>query len=159
MGIAEFAPRSVCGDVERRAAVWAHDALRARGHEAWMETVWVRPQLALGLALGCALAAVGGLVAIGAPPAGLAVAAVGALSVLADAAGRTGPLRLLLRRRATQVVLVAPAGGAAVELLVAARTDVPRRGVARRLARVPGGPAWVAACALAVTAAAAARAA
>src|SRR5215218_1706739 len=139
MGIAEFAPRAVCSDVERRAAVWAHDDLRARGHEAWMETHWVRPQLALGLALGCALAAVGGLVAIGAPVAGLVVAAVGAVSVLLDVSGRTGPLRMLLPRRATQVVLVAPREGAAVDLLVVARTDVPRRGLAARLERVPGG--------------------
>src|SRR5918998_1685504 len=88
-GIGEFAPRAVCSDVERRAAVWAHDDLRARGHEAWMETHWVRPQLALALALGCLLAA------------------AGALSVLVDVAGRPGPLRLLLPKRATQVVLVA----------------------------------------------------
>jgi len=157
MGIAEFAPRAVCSDVERRAAVWAHDDLRARGHEAWMETHWVRPQLALGLALGCALAAVGGLVAIGAPVAGLVVAAVGAVSVLLDVSGHTGPLRMLLPRRATQVVLVAPREGAAVDLLVVARTDVPRRGLAARLERVPGGVWWLAASAIAVAVAAAAR--
>jgi len=149
---------TACSDAERRLAVAAHDDLRARGHEAWVETIWVRPQASLSLALGCALTAIGGLIAIGAPAAGLAVAATGALSVALDAADRTGPLRMLLPRRATQVVLVAPAGqAAAVDLLVAARTDVPRRGVARRFARVPGGRAWLAAAALAVTAAAAAR--
>src|SRR5829696_200726 len=157
MGIAEFAPRAVCSDVERRAAVWAHDDLRARGHEAWMETHWVRPQRALALALGCALAAIGGLVAIGAPAAGLMVVAAGAVSVLVDVSGRTGPLRMLLPRRATQVVLVAPREGAAVDLLVVARTDVPRRGVAARLERMPGGLWWLAVCALAVALAAAAR--
>ena len=159
--LSAFAPRPVCSDAERRAAVWAHDELRARGHEAWVETHWVRPQLALALALGCALAALGGLVAIGAPVAGLVVAAVGAISLLVDVAGRTSPLRLLLPRRATQVVLVAPAARAgrkaAVDLLVVARTDVPRGGVARRLARVPGGLWWLVLCALAVAAAAAAR--
>ena len=155
--LAGFAPRRVCSDVERRAAVWAHDDLRARGHEAWMETHWVRPQLELALALGCALAAAGGLVAIGAPVAGLALAAAGALSVIVDVAGRTSPLRLLLPRRATQVVLVAPAEGAVVDLLVVARTDVSRRGMARRLAHVRGGLSWLAACALAVAAAAGAR--
>jgi hypothetical protein len=153
-----FAPRPACSDAERRAAVWAHDELRARGHEAWVETHWVRPHLALALALGCALAAAGGLVAIGAPVVGLAVATLGALSVLVDVAGRAGPLRLLLQKRATQVVLVAPdEGAAAVDLLVVARTDVPRGGVARRLARVPGGLWWLAACAVAVVAAAGAR--
>jgi hypothetical protein len=72
-----FSPRPVCSDAERRLAVWAHDDLRARGHEAWVETHWVRPQLAAGLALGCALTAAGGLIAIGAPVAGLIVAAAG----------------------------------------------------------------------------------
>src|SRR5215218_6652932 len=112
--LAALRPRAVCSDVERRAAVLLHDDLRARGHEAWLETHWVRPQLAPAVALGCA------------PALGLAVAALGALSLLADVAGATGPLRALLPRRASQVVLVAPAGGAVVDLLVAARTDVPR---------------------------------
>jgi len=159
-GIGDFAPRAVCSDVERRAAVWAHDDLRARGHETWMETHWIRPQRALALALGCALTAIGGLVSIGAPIPGLVVAALGALSVLADAAGPPGPLRLLMPRRATQVVLVAPdeRSGAAIDLFVVARTDVPRRGIAaRRLARVRGGLWWIAAAAVAVAGAAGAR--
>jgi hypothetical protein len=178
-----FTPRPVCSDAERRLAVWAHDDLRARGHEAWVETHWVRPQRAARLALGCALAATGGLIAIGAPVAGVIVAAAGALSVLIDASGRSGPLRWLLPRRATQVVLVAPdeggttsrghetatsrliapddgaAGGQRprVDLLLVARTDVPRGGLTRRLACIPGGLWWLAACALAVVGAAAAR--
>jgi hypothetical protein len=191
--IGEFAPRAVCSDVERRAAVWAHDELRARGHEAWMETHWVRPQRALALALGCALTVIGGLVAVAAPVPGLVVAAIGALCVVVDVAGLRGPLRLMMPRRATQVVLVAPderagwsatgdagrsavpatgapttgglatggpagAAGAAVDLLIVARTDVPRRGIAaRRLAGVPGGLWWVAGAAVAVAAAAGAR--
>ena len=160
--IGEFAPRAVCSDVERRAAVWAHDELRARGHEAWVETHWIRPQRALALALGCALAALGGLIATGAPVPGLAVAAAGAISVLVDVAGRSGPLRLLLPRRATQVVLVAANerarnADAVVELLLVARTDVPRRGLAARLERIPGGLWWLAGCAVAVAAAAGAR--
>jgi hypothetical protein len=153
----EFTPRPVCSDAERRLGVCAHDDLRARGHEAWMETHWVRPQRAAGLALGCALTALGGLVAIGAPVAGLVLTGLAALSTLLDTAGRSGPLRRLLPRRATQVVLVAPADGAIVDLLVAARTDVPRAGPARRLAQLPGGLWWVAACALAVVVAAGAR--
>src|SRR5829696_8081154 len=126
--LAALRPRAVCSDVERRAAVLLHDDLRARGHEAWLETHWVRPQLAPAVALGCATAAAGGLIAIGAPALGLAVAALGALSLLADVAGATGPLRALLPRRASQVVLVAPAGRAVVDLLVAARSDACRAG-------------------------------
>jgi hypothetical protein len=122
-----------------------------------VETHWVRPQKATSLALGCALAAIGGLVALAAPVAGLVVAVLATLSVLMDVAGRTGWLRYLRPRRATQVVLVAPVGVASVELFITARTDVPRAGLARRLERVPGGLAWLAGAALAVTAAAAAR--
>src|ERR687896_1797181 len=95
-GIGEFAPRAVCSDVERRAAVWAHDQLRARAHEAWMETHWIRPQQALALALGCALTALGGLIAVAAPVPGLVVAGVGALSVGFDAAGGASPLPRLM---------------------------------------------------------------
>ena len=53
---------------------------------------------------------------------------------------------------------MAPAEGGGVDLLVVARTDVPRRGIAERaLGRVPGGLWWVAAAAVAVAAAAGAR--
>ena len=160
---------TACSDAERRLAVAVHDDLRARGHEAWVEAHWVRPRRDVALALGCAGCAIGGLVAIGAPVAGLVATAFAALCVVLDVAGRASPLRLLLPRRATQVVLVAPSAGDAlwtgadapgappVDLLLVARTDAPRTGVARRLARVPGGLAWLAVAALAVTAAAAAR--
>jgi hypothetical protein len=152
------APGPVCSDAERRFAVWAHDDLRARGHAAWVETHWIRPQHAAAVALACALTAIGGLVALGAPVVGLGMTAVGALSLMIEAAGRAGPPRLLFPRRATQVVLVAPDGaGAAVELLLAARTDVPRAGVARRFAGVPGGLWGLVAASFGVVAAAAAR--
>jgi hypothetical protein len=105
------APRLVCSDAERRYAVWAHDDLRARGHEAWVETLWIRPQRAAGVALACVVAAVGGLVALGAPVVGLVMAAAGAASLLVDAAGGAGPLRWVFPRRATQVVLVAAEHG------------------------------------------------
>jgi hypothetical protein len=156
-------PRPVCSDAERRFAVWAHDDLRARGHEAWVETVWIRPQQAAGVAVACMLAAIGGLVALASPVAGVAMAALGALSLAVDATGRAGPLRRLFPRRATQVVLVgareAPAAAAAgaVELILVARTDTPRAGLGRRFAGVPGGLWWLPLAALGVTAAATAR--
>ena len=50
-GLARFEARGPCTDAERRAAGWLHDELRAAGHEAWVETHWVRPQWALSLAL------------------------------------------------------------------------------------------------------------
>jgi len=50
---------AACTDAERRAANRLHDRLRAAGHEAWVETVWVRPRWAWSVALHCALAAMG----------------------------------------------------------------------------------------------------
>jgi hypothetical protein len=53
-GLAAFAGRGASTDAERRRAVIArHGVLRARGHEAWVETRWVRPQRAAALALAC----------------------------------------------------------------------------------------------------------
>ena len=152
-----MAPRPVCSDAERRFAVACHDALRAGGHEAWVETHWIRPHHAAGIALAAALAAIGGLVALSVPVAGLVAAAAGAACLALEAAHRASPLRLLLPRRATQVVLAGPAPGGQVDVLLAARTDVPRRGWARRLAGVRGGLWWLVAAALLVAAACAAR--
>jgi hypothetical protein len=152
-----MAPRPVCSDAERRFAVACHDELRAAGHEAWVETHWVRPQHAFGLGSAAGVTAVAGLVALAAPVAGLVAAAAGAGCLALEAARVASPLRLLLPRRATQVVLAGPAPGARVDVLLAARTDVPRRGWAARLARVRGGEWWLVAAALVVVGACAAR--
>jgi hypothetical protein len=145
---------AACTDAERRAANRLHDRLRAAGHEAWVETVWVRPRWAWSVALHCALAAIGGLVAIAAPIPGLVVAALGALGLAAEALSRPGPLRLLMRRRATQNVLVEPRPDASPILLVA-HYDARPAGRAARL--LPTLRPWLALCALAVTTSAAGR--
>ncbi len=152
-----MAPRPVCSDAERRFAVACHDALRAQGHEAWVETHWVRPQHAFGIGAAAALVAVAGLVALSVPVAGLVAAGIGAACLALEAAHRPSPLRVLLPRRATQVVLAGPAPGGRVDLLLAARTDVPRRGWAHRLARIRGGLWWLVLAALLVVVACAAR--
>jgi hypothetical protein len=143
--------RAACTDAERRAANLLHDRLRAAGHEAWVETVWVRPRWAWSVALHCALTVAGGLVALAAPVPGLIAAALGALGLAAEALGRPGPLRLLMRRRATQNVLVEPRDPGRVALLLVAPYDAPRRGRAAPLRP------WLVACGLAVVATAAAR--
>ena len=86
-----MAPRPVCSDAERRFAVACHDALRAAGHEAWVETHWIRPQHAAGIALAAALTAIAGLVALGAPVVGLVAAAIGAVCLALEAAHRAVP--------------------------------------------------------------------
>ena len=70
-GLARFEARGPCTDAERRAAGWLHDELRAAGHEAWVETHWVRPQWALSLALHATLGVVASVLAISAPLPGL----------------------------------------------------------------------------------------
>ena len=156
-GLGGFTGRGACTDAERRAALWLHAELRARGREAWVETRWVRPQRAAALALACLAAVAGGLLSTAAPVAGLAIAAAGALALAGDALGRN-PLLLLFPRRATQHVLAGPADP---DLLVVAAYDAPRRGLVlsdrwrARLRHFPYG--GLAACGAAVAAAAAAR--
>ena len=130
-GLARYEARGPCTDAERRAAAWLHDELRAAGWEAWVETHWVRPQWALSLALHATLGVVASVVAISAPLVGLVMAGVAALF----------PFRWLFPRRATQNVLVEPAGDGIV-LLIAAPYAAPRGGVGRRF--VEGRELWVA---------------
>jgi hypothetical protein len=163
--LARFGGRGACTDAERRAAAALHDELRARGHEAWVEARWIRPQATLSLFLHAALAVAGSLVSVTLPLAGAIAAGVAALSLAVEATGRPGLLRLAFPRRATQHVLTVPEAGR-VALIVSARYDVPRGGLARSAllqriaARLPGRPlAWLAGCCAAVAAASAARAA
>ena len=169
--LTSFPARLACTDSERRAAKWVHDDLRARGHEAWVETLWLRPQWALSLGLHALLGVVASLVATEEPLAAAIAAGVVTASFALELAGRTGLLRWLFYRRATQIVLVEPRDPDAVTLIVAAAMDAPRRGLAgsaraRRLAarlqrlaggRAPGPLGWVLTALVAVTACAVAR--
>ena len=173
-GLARFEDRGACTDAERRAAAWLHDQLRAAGHEAWVETHWVRPQWALSLALHATAGIVASVLALTAPLAAAIVAAVAAFSLALEAGGRSGPLRWILPRRATQNVLTVPdeEGAPEVTLLICARYDAPRGGLVtrdgpRRLAarlrrriggRAPGPRTWVALALLAVAVCAGLRA-
>lgn len=143
-----FERRGPCTDAERRAAGWLHDDLRARGHEAWVETHWVRPQWALSLALHCALGVIASVTAIYVPAAGLALALLAAISLALEASGRTGLLRLVFPRRATQNVLTLPADLGPKTLLICARYDAGRAPVSR---------AWPAIACVVIAASAAAR--
>jgi hypothetical protein len=159
-GLCSFAGRGACTDAERRASLWLHDELRARGLEPFVETRWVRPQRWAVLALGCLLCVAGSLLAVPVPVAGLVVAGPGALSLAVEALGWIGPVRLLFPRRATQHVLTAVPGDG-VPLVIAAAYDAPRRGLVLNerwralLRRVPHGT--LAACGALVAAAAVAR--
>ena len=126
-GLARFEARGPCTDAERRAAAWLHDELRDAGHEAWVETHWVRPQWALSIALHATLGVVASLVAISAPLPGLIAAAVAAVSMAFEGVGLPGLLRLAFPRRATQNVLTVPEEGG-VTLLIAAPYAAPRGG-------------------------------
>lgn len=162
--LCDFAGRGPCTDAERRAALWLHDDLRARGHEAWVETVWVRPQWAWSLTLHATLGVVASLLAGAVPVAGLALAGLTLASYALELAGLGGGLLLLFHRRATQLVVVEPPDADAVALWISAPTDAPRRGLVlrdgwrRAGARLRPAPlAWVALALAAVTAAAVAR--
>jgi hypothetical protein len=158
-----FANRGACTDAERRAAAALHDDLRARGHEAWVEARWTRPQAWASLLGHAGLVVLASLASVEWPVPAAIVAGVAALSLAVEAAGRTGPLRMLLPRRATQHVLVVP-GAEGVALIVAAAYDAPRAALVRRprlqrlAARFPLRPlTWLAGCAALVAACCATR--
>lgn len=65
--LCRFERRGSCTDAERRAALWLHDEARSRGHEAWVETVWVRPQWWWSPALHAALAVAATLLSVAVP--------------------------------------------------------------------------------------------
>lgn len=162
--LCDFEARGACTDAERRGALWLHDDLRARGHEAWLETVWVRPQWAWSLTLHATLGVIASLLAGAIPVAGLALAALVLASYALELAGLGGLLTLLFYRRATQLVVVEPRDPDSVALWITAPTDAPRRGLVlrdgwRRIgARLRPGPlTWVALALAALTAAAVAR--
>lgn len=151
-------------DAERRAAVWLAGLLDADGHAASIETHWVRPAWAVAVAFGAFLGVVGSLLSVAIAPAGVVLASIAALCLALEAAGRTSPLRFATGARATQNVVVPP-DGEAIELLVCAAYDAPRRGLVlndrwrgmgTRLRNVR---AWLALCALVIAGAAAFRAA
>ena len=164
-GLCGFARRAPCSDAERRAANWLEAELARRGHEAWVEPLWTRPQWAPSLALALALAVAASVVAVAAAGVGLALALAATVSLGLEAAGRVSPLRLPFPRRATQVVVCEPPDPAAIRLVLCASYDAPRRGLLfadrlRRLAargRGPGPLGWLALAAGAIAAAAGAR--
>jgi hypothetical protein len=148
-GLSAISGRGACTDAERRAALWLHDELRARGDEAWVETRWVRPQRHTTLALGCLLAVVGGLLATATATAGLALAVAGALTLALEAAGFVPPL---FPSRATQDVLT-DAHEHGTALVIAAAYDAPKDRWQRLLR-----PRWaLVACGVIVAGAAGAR--
>jgi hypothetical protein len=133
MDLSSFHPRAGCTDAERRAALRLHDALRERGHEAWVETYWVRPQWAGSLLLHATIGIIASLAATGVPIPAAGVAFLTAISYALEAGGRGGLLKRLFFRRATQVVVVEPEDPEKIALVITARTDAPRGGLLFRV--------------------------
>src|SRR4051812_39697161 len=93
-GLCGFDRRGSCTDAERRAALWLHGDLRRRGHEAWVETVWVRPQWWWSLGAHAAVGLAASIGSIAVPAAALAAAAVALVSYALEVAGLGGLLGL-----------------------------------------------------------------
>jgi hypothetical protein len=124
--LAAFEGRGPGTDAERRAAVSLRDALHARGRDARLETVWVRPQWAVTLALHAALAAGASALSVTLPAAGLGLALAVALSLAGDLTGTFFLLRRLTPERATQNLVSAPRQQSKpVKLVVCASADAP----------------------------------
>jgi hypothetical protein len=161
--LARIPGRGAGTDAERRAAVWLERELAARGHTPWTETFWLRPGWAWAVALAAAIGAGGSLVAVAWPLAGVIAAVLAAVSLALEGAGRTSPLRLVTRRRATQNVVTLPEPHDGVTLLVCAPYDAPRRGLVLNdrwraaAARLGDVRPWLAGCALVIAGCAGAR--
>src|SRR3954468_12405416 len=127
-------PPLACTDAERRAARRHAAARRAAGRTVRPETIWVRPAWAPALAVCAAAGVAASVVSVDHPAPALAIA--GAALVLAIA--EQTPWRVLRRlttfaRASQNVVSPAPPPPRAVTLVVIARTDALRGGIARRL--------------------------
>jgi hypothetical protein len=131
--LSAFRGRGAGSDAERRAANWLAERLRKGRRDVRVEPLWVNPHAGAVYALHAALAAVGGLVAVAAPAAGLAIVAVTWVSLVLDLTGRAFLLRRLTPRRASQSVLAEPDPELElpVRLVLAAHYDAPRTGLAR----------------------------
>jgi hypothetical protein len=141
-------PPLACTDAERRAARRHAVALRAAGRTARTETVWVRPAWAPVLAACAAAGVAASVVSVDHAPVALAIAGVALVLALAEQTPCPVLRRITTFARATQnVVAPAPPPPRAVTLVLVARTEVPRGGIARRL-RLPLEPITVIALAL-----------
>jgi hypothetical protein len=116
-------PRRACTDAERRAATWARDELRDRGHTAGIETHWVRPSWEFSYALHTALGAAGSLLSVWQPEAALAILVAAGVSLAGELTGRLRVLRLVGPPRATQNVVVDPAPTGRLRLMITANLD------------------------------------
>lgn len=139
--------RRAGSDGERRAALLCVEELRRMGRRPRMQTLWFRRRLPWTHALHAALGLAGSVASVGAPVAGLGLAAAGLLLALAEAAGLP-LLAMLVPRRATQTVVAPPLDeppGGGLLILSAALDSVPG-GLLERLWRrvgrpfVPGAP-------------------
>jgi hypothetical protein len=124
--LVEIAARGSCTDAERRAARLLSRALRDSGRRPRTETVWVRPQWSWIWLLHAALGIAGSVVSVDAPVVGLVIAAVAAVSAIAQLTGRVPVLALLWPRRATQNVVSRDTREARVRLVITAPYDAPR---------------------------------
>src|SRR5690348_2615280 len=127
-------PPLACTDAERRAARRHATALRAAGRTVRTETVWVRPAWAPVLAVCAAAGVAASVVSVDHPGPALVIAGVALVLAVAEQTPWPVLRRLATFARATQnVVSPAPAPPKAVTLVLVARTDAPRAGIAHRL--------------------------
>lgn len=130
--LSAIAGRAAGTDAERRAARLLAKELRARGREARIETIWVRPAWGAVQAAAMGLGVGGSVVSVSDAQLGLALL-IGALVILAaDLSGRVGGLRYATFARATQNVVSRTDRDAQVRLILTAAVDAPRTALMAR---------------------------
>jgi peptidase M28-like protein len=125
-----FEGRAAGTAAERDAAEYLAQELRAAGREAEVEDIRVRPAYHLTLALHCALAVLGSVVAVNSPALGVVVLLLIATSMFGDLTGRFHLLRLLTPRRPSQnVTSPGSRADAPARLVLTAHYDAARSGL------------------------------
>ena len=138
-GLGRVAPRGPGTDAERRASRWLAAVLREDlEREAQVETVWVRPNHALVIALHAAVGVAGSVLAVSRPAIGLGLALAALVSWVLDGLGLAHLGRRLTPARATQNLVSPPTAATRsgrrriVRLVITAAYDAGRAGIVHR---------------------------
>jgi hypothetical protein len=134
-------PRWAGMEGERRAAEEIARELRASGRDAEIEPIRVRPAYPLAHALHMALAVIGNVTSVYAPPLGVAILLLAGISMYGDLTGRFHLARLPFpRRRSQNVTSAGGRAGASARLYLVANHDAARSGLMFNRRRRPFRP-------------------
>jgi hypothetical protein len=129
-GLVAFEGRGPGTDAERRAAEHLRQRLEELDRDADVEATWIRPNWPLAYTAYALLGVVASVVAAVTPVAGLVLAAIALVALLADLSGRLHTGRRLTGRRGSQNVISREDGNRPGTLVLVAHYDAAHTGFA-----------------------------